>query len=116
MTDEDDDGKEGLDAIPAGFTVTIAPRERTELARHTFESLKGDKVIVRANGFIYRGLLVGADEGELYLRGEMRWVVLPLAHVTDVMKDDAKDTPLGGPEKWQPPDPPAIEPAKDEDE
>lgn len=117
MTDEDDDVKEGLDAIPAGFAVTVAPRERTELARHTFESLKGEKVIVRANGFIYRGLLVGADEGELYLRGEMRWVVLPLAHITDVVKDDAKDTPLGGPEKWDPEaSPPPAPTVKDEDE
>ena len=95
------------DAVPVGFTATIERVDRQELARHTFESLKGEKVIVRANGFLYRGVLVGADEGELYLRGEMRWVVLPLAHVTDVRIDDAKDRPLGGPEKWEP---------KDEDE
>lgn len=106
--DEDDDVPP--DALPAGFAVTVAPRERTELARHTFESLKGEKVIVRANGFLYRGVLIGADEGELYLRGEMRWVVLPLAYVTDVVKDDAKDVPLGGPERWDPAR------AKDEDE
>lgn len=110
MVDEDDDEIVGPDSVPAGFAVTVASRERTELARHTFESLKGEKVIVRANGFLYRGVLVGADEGELYLRGEMRWVVLPLAHITDVVKDDAKDVPLGGPEKWDPAR------ARDEDE
>lgn len=121
MTGDEDD--EALDAIPAAFAIKVEPRARTELARHTFESLKGEKVIVRANGFIYRGLLVGADEGELYLRGEMRWVVLPLAHITGVVKDDAKDMPLGGPEKWEPADeptpakaPPPTSSPKDEDE
>lgn len=101
MEDEDDV------AIPVGFAVTIERSDRgdrPELARHTFESLKGEQVIVRANGFIYRGLLVGADDGELYLRGVMRWVVLPLAHISEVTKDDAKDRPLGGPEKWEPRD------------
>jgi hypothetical protein len=113
MSTDDDEDAAPLDAVPASFAVTIAPRDRAEVGRHTFESLKNEKVVVRANGFIYRGLLVGADEGELYLRGEMRWWVLPLAHVTDVAKDDARDTPLGGPERWEPKDAGDV---KDEDE
>lgn len=118
MTDEDE---LALDGVPTAFTVTVAKREPQELARHTFESLKGEKVIVRANGFVYRGTLVGADEGELYLRGEMRWVVLPLGVITGCVKDDAKDVPLGGPERFEPPhDPDAPEVAaldvRDEDE
>lgn len=68
-------------------------------AAFTFESLKGERVVVRANGFVYRGVLIGADEGELYLRGEMRWVVLPLADISDVQPDRARDWPLGG---WRP--------------
>lgn len=70
-----------------------------ELPAFTFESLKGERVEVRANGFTYRGVLVGADEGELYLRGEMRWVVLPLSDVSEVRLERPGRVALGG---WRP--------------
>lgn len=70
-----------------------------KLPAFTFESLKGETVEVRANGFSYRGVLVGADEGELYLRGEMRWVVLPLAEVSEVRLARTERGALGG---WRP--------------
>lgn len=94
----DDDEAEALAAlVPAAFAETVKRREPQELAAHTFEMLRGEAVVVRANGFVYRGVLVGADEQELYLRGELRWVVLPLSAVTEVLRDGRSERPLGLP-------------------
>ncbi len=84
MTDDDD-----VDLlVPSAFTVTLAGRDDDQpLKAWTFETLKNRLVVVRANGFVYRGRLVGADEEELYLRGELRWFVLPLSTVTAVKPD-----------------------------
>ncbi|MCC7072950.1 MAG: hypothetical protein IT383_16620 [Deltaproteobacteria bacterium] len=79
---DDDDGLH--DVVPVPIAQTVARRVREQLPTFTLEGLKGAQVRVRANGFDYRGVLVGADEHELYLRGELRWVVLPLADVTEV--------------------------------
>ena len=95
MVDEDDDRDRPLDPdrdldrdlddiVPVGFTSIVHKRLDDDPKPYTLESMKGEQVIVRANGFEYRGKLVGADEGELYLRSETRWVVLPLAIVTSV--------------------------------
>jgi hypothetical protein len=84
VNDEDDDP-----LVPAPFTQTVAKRERVDLKPYTLEGLKGERVLVRANGFEYRGILIGADEGELYLRGDLRYVVLPLEHVTAIKREPA---------------------------
>ena len=94
MPDDDDDHDGGLDLIvPAGFAVTIPKRDEEpgRLRVHSFEQLKHRAVVVIANGFTYRGVFVGADEDELYLRGEFRWWVLPLGTVTTVRIDPERD-------------------------
>ena len=64
----------------------------TELKPFSFGPLRHRAVIVRANGFVYRGRLHGVDETDLYLRGELRWWVLPLPSITSVVRDqDASD-------------------------
>lgn len=95
---EPDSDADGLSlVIPAAFATAVKRDEPLPLEPHTFEALRGEVVVVRAHGFLYRGVLVGADEAELYLRGELRWVVLPLAHVTDVRRDQPNHVPLGLP-------------------
>lgn len=90
----DDDDPRG--AVPVPLAQVMGRRVREELPRFTFEGLKGAWVRVRANGFEYRGVLIGADEGELYLRGELRYLVLPLADVTDVRPEPVpKPAPAG---------------------
>lgn len=87
--DEDDASEERdalVDVIPVAFTTVVKKRLDEDLKPFTLESMKGEAVIVRANGFEYRGKLVGADEGEIYLRSETRWIVLPLAIVTSVKR------------------------------
>ncbi len=85
------------DVVPVPFGVAVPRREHYELSRFSLEDLKGAPVRVRANGFEYRGVLVGADEHEVYLRGEMRWVVLPLSDVTAVIPERPDD--LGAPRR-----------------
>ena len=82
MTDDDDDALHGVVRVP--LTEAVGRRVRHDAPAWTLDGMKGVYVRVRANGFDYRGVLIGADEGELYLRGELRWVVLPLADITDV--------------------------------
>lgn len=86
-------------ALPVALAATRPRRgdEPHELHTWSFEPLRGKIVDVRASGFDYRGELVGADETELYLRTETRWVVLPLDRVTSVEPADQRPRPLGGP-------------------
>jgi hypothetical protein len=90
------------DEIDPALPVPLSAQRRRaddddELRPHTFETLKYEQVLVRASGFLYRGTLIGADESDLYLKTETRWVVLPLDRVTSVAPDDARDRPLGLP-------------------
>lgn len=58
------------------------PKRGEDARAFHLDEMRGALVVVRANGFIYRGVLVGADENDLYLKGELRYLVLPLASVT----------------------------------
>jgi hypothetical protein len=98
MHDEDDDAWEGLETtVPTAFSRVVKRPVRDELPAFSLETLKGERVVVRANGFAYEGVLIGADEGELYLRGDLRYVVLPLSTVSSVVPAPASHAPLGLP-------------------
>jgi hypothetical protein len=60
------------------------PVRGEDAVKFELDEMRGARVVVRANGFIYRGILVGADENDLYLKGELRYLVLPLATVTSL--------------------------------
>lgn len=93
MTDDDDPID---DAIPVAIAVAVPKREPADdPPAWSFALLRGRRVVVDANGFSYRGVLVGADESELYLKGELRWLVLPLATVRSVVPAPDKERPLG---------------------
>ena len=98
--DERIDGEVIDPALPVAISVRRPRRHDDDdeaLGPHTFETLKYEPVVVRASGFLYRGILIGADETDLYLKSETRWVVLPLDRVTSVKQDDASRRPMGGP-------------------
>ena len=88
---EADDRDAFVDVVPAAFAVAVGRRdaEPGRLARHSFDALKHRAVILVANGFTYRGVFVGADDDDVYLRGELRWFVLPLATVSSIVRDPA---------------------------
>lgn len=93
MNDEEDD-HDGIDVlVPSSFAVTLPKRddEPGRLRAHSFENLKHRAVVVIANGFTYRGVFVGADDDDVYLRGEFRWWVLPLGTVTTVRLDAERE-------------------------
>lgn len=76
--------------VPSSFSITRPLRRDDDdkrLGAFSFERLRRKPVIVRANGFTVRGTLHGVDETDLYLRGELRWFVLPLTSITSVIKD-----------------------------
>jgi len=68
--------------IEGAVSQSIVKKERTSLQAFSFESLKNKSVEVWARGFRYRGVLSGADEKDLYIKGLTRWWVIPLADIS----------------------------------
>ena len=58
---------------------------------YSFEEMKYQKVIVIASSFTYVGVLLGADETDLYLKGQFRYLVLPMGRVTSIRLACDKD-------------------------
>jgi hypothetical protein len=89
--DDDDDAIDLL--VPQGFATTLPRRDEIDgrLTPHTFEVLKHRAVVVVANGFTYKGVLHGADDDDLYLKGALRWWVLPMGSVGSVRRDPDVD-------------------------
>jgi hypothetical protein len=73
----------------------MSPRARTRKAprpaiHSALEELRWKRVLVRAHGIIYRGVLIGADDDDVYLKGELRYLVLPMERITSIRLEDAK--------------------------
>ena len=89
--DDDHDDDDLSDVVPVPL---LQPRPFTEsrpLSAFSFARLLGRRVRLRVNGFDVTGEFRGADEDEVYLRGELRWFVYPLAVVTGVTVLDEPD-------------------------
>ncbi|RME24995.1 MAG: hypothetical protein D6806_08670 [Deltaproteobacteria bacterium] len=69
----------------------VGDKENQAPEEFSFERLRNRQVEVRADGILYRGTLIGADDEWLYLKGKMRWLVLPLEKVTDVRLEGQKE-------------------------
>jgi len=88
MTDDDD----LADVVPVPLLQPRPFSEARPLSSFSFARLMGRRVRLRVNGFDVTGEFRGADEEEVYLRGELRWFVYPLASVTGVtLLDDGPD-------------------------
>jgi len=88
----DDSGDDLGDVVPTAFAVA-RPRRADEAPgasgpppAHTFAQLLR-RPVVDVQGFTCRGVLQGADDNDLYLRGELRFLVLPLDTVRSVRLD-----------------------------
>jgi hypothetical protein len=78
------------DIVPAVVVAARPPRDLSAPrapSAPSFARLLRRHVVVVAGGITYRGLLHGADDTDLYLRGELRWFVLPLDTVRAVEPD-----------------------------
>lgn len=90
--DDDDGSTDDLaDVVPVAVLQPRPFREAQPLSAFSFARLLGRKVRLRVNGFDVTGEFRGADEDEVYLRGELRWFVYPLASVTGLTVLDAPD-------------------------
>jgi hypothetical protein len=48
------------------------------------QTMVGKKVLVTANGIIYSGELIEVSDVEVYLKGSMQWLSLPVSSVSDI--------------------------------
>ena len=46
--------------------------------------MKYKKIEVVSAGTLYEGILIGMDETDIYLKGHLRWIILPLERVTSL--------------------------------
>jgi hypothetical protein len=78
------------DVVPVAFATPRRPKPERRLTDFSFQKLLGRRVVLRVNGFDVAGVFRGADEDDVYVRGELRWFVYPMASVTGltVIDDD----------------------------
>lgn len=61
-------------------------------AEFSFDEMRFCWVEVVSQGIVYRGVLIGADDKDVYLRGALRWLILPLDRITSIKLEGAKET------------------------
>ncbi len=90
---EDDDNVDDFLAhiVPVGFATRRDRRDPQPLSAFTFRRLMGRRVRLRVNGFDVEGRFDGADEDDVYLRGELRYFVYPQSSVTGLVVLDRDD-------------------------
>ncbi len=49
------------------------------------------RVEVKAHGFIYRGVYLGADDEYVYLKGPASWLTIPMDAISGVKKEGAHE-------------------------
>ena len=52
------------------------------------ESLRGQAVELTYNGVVYRGVLSGASDVEIFLKTATDWITLPMEGVTSIKRAD----------------------------
>jgi hypothetical protein len=57
----------------------------------SFEQMRFRRIEVMADGVLYRGILIGADSSDIYIKGALRWLVLPLDKITSVKLEGQKE-------------------------
>lgn len=50
----------------------------------SFDDMRHKRVEVMADGVLYQGILIGADDEDIFIKGSLRWIILPLVRVTSV--------------------------------
>ncbi|MBI5495690.1 MAG: hypothetical protein HY904_11750 [Deltaproteobacteria bacterium] len=85
----------GTDVVPAAFVVQRPkPVPRDGLDPKSMEALRNRPVEIHAGAVIYRGVLVGADTEEVFLRTDLRYTSVPLERVARIIPTDVKPAPL----------------------
>lgn len=77
-------------AAPVADAASL-PRKAAEGPRDLLEQLKFQDVVVWANAITYRGMLLGADDEELYLRTSLRYVTVRMDRITKIAPAGTSD-------------------------
>ena len=66
------------------------PEELPE--KFTFDKLRFENIEVIAAGILYRGVLIGADDVDIYIKGRLRWLILPIETITSLRLEGHKES------------------------
>jgi len=74
--------------------MTEPPSTKDEgvLRPFSLEQMRFKMVVVMSAGVMYRGMLIGADDSDLFIKGRLRWLILPLDRVTSIRLEDERET------------------------
>ena len=91
MSDPEDPELSDLARELAARRVGRGPAEDDREPRDPIERLRHREVIVRAGGITYRGILLGADEDEIYLKTSLRHVTVRMDRVSQLVAADEEE-------------------------
>lgn len=60
--------------------------------KFTFDKLRFKKIEVMAAGILYRGVLIGADDVDIYIKGRLRWLIFPIETITSLRLEGQKES------------------------
>jgi hypothetical protein len=60
--------------------------------KFTFDKLRFKSIEVISSGILYRGILIGADESDIYMKGRLRWLILPIETITSLKLEGRKES------------------------
>lgn len=66
-------------------------RKSKGISGHPLQDLRFKKVVVRAKGLTYTGLLLGANEDSLFLKGSMRYLSLAMTDISSIRDAEHKE-------------------------
>ncbi|MFH1809840.1 MAG: hypothetical protein ABIJ09_13930 [Pseudomonadota bacterium] len=66
-------------------------RPASEGPADIIEAMKYQQVVVRANAITYQGMLLGADEEEVYLKTNTRYVTVRMDRITKISLAGSRD-------------------------
>ncbi len=71
--------------------MKASSKDSDKLKEFSFEKYKFKQVTVTAGGLSYKGIFIGADDSDIYLKGTFRYLLLPLEKITSIHPDDEKE-------------------------
>jgi hypothetical protein len=60
--------------------------------KFTFDQLRFKSIEVMSAGILYRGILIGADDADIYMKGRLRWLILPIETITSLKLEGQKES------------------------
>ena len=60
--------------------------------KFTFDKLRFKNIEVISAGILYQGVLIGADDTDIYMKGRLRWLILPIETITSLRLEGQKES------------------------